>query len=204
MMQFTGKCFFFFFNLHLKQTKCFVYLTNLLFLLTRRQRNHWDVFVSQIWKFQKFHGKTPVLESPFFLEMINLDEDICSAWIKVDLHSANVSHANDAICWWMYFFNLHLMQTKYFVYLTTNLLFLLTTVLQITVGHQQLLIFGSIGWQKKLGNYKNGQPFFTHTKKDFKTAKTERYFFLLISLFNSTETSFDSDTKGMCIRHICV
>ena len=57
---------------------------------------------------------------------------------------------------------------------------------------------------KKLGNYKNGQPFFTHTKKDFKTAKTERYFFLLISLFNSTETSFDSDTKGMCIRHICV
>ena len=175
---------FVFFNLHLKQTKCFVYLTNLLFLLTRRQRNHWDVFVSQIWKFQKFHGKTPVLESPFFLEMINLDEDICSAWIKVDLHSANVSHANDAICWWMYFFNLHLMQTKYC--LLNNKFVIFTNHSVANNGWSSAIADLWEHWlAKKLGNYKNGQPFFTHTKKDFKTAKTERYFFLLISLFNS-------------------
>ena len=46
--------------------------------------------------------------------------------------------------------------------------------------------FENIGWQKKLGNYKNDQPLFTK-KRDFKTAKPERSFFLfLILLFNST------------------
>ena len=42
----------------------------------------------------------------FFLEMMKLYKDICSAWIKVDLHSANVSRANDAIRWRIFFFNL--------------------------------------------------------------------------------------------------
>ena len=58
------------------------------------------------WKFHKFDRKTPVLESCFFLEMMKLYKDICSAWIKVDLHSANVSRANDAIRWRIFFFNL--------------------------------------------------------------------------------------------------
>ena len=39
-----------------------------------------------------------------FLEMMKLHDDICSAWIKVDLHSANVSRANDALHWWMFCF----------------------------------------------------------------------------------------------------
>ena len=30
----------------------------------------------------KFHGKTPVLESLFFLKMMKLYKDICSAWIN--------------------------------------------------------------------------------------------------------------------------
>ena len=65
------------------------------------------------WKFHKFHRKTTVLESLFFLEMMKLYKDICSAWIKVDLHSVNVSHVNDAIHWQIYiFFNLHLRRRK--------------------------------------------------------------------------------------------
>ena len=55
------------------------------------------------WKFHKFHRKTPVLGSLFFLEMMKLLKDICSAWVKVDVHSANVSYANDAICWGFFF-----------------------------------------------------------------------------------------------------
>ena len=34
------------------------------------------------WKFRKFHRKTPVLESLFFLKMMKLYKDICSAWIN--------------------------------------------------------------------------------------------------------------------------
>ena len=49
--------------------------------------------------------------------------------------------------------------------------------------------FESIGRQNKLGNYKNYQPLFTQ-KKDLKTARAERSFFLLIFLFNSPQTSF--------------
>ena len=34
------------------------------------------------WKFHKFHRKTPVLGSLFFLTMIKLYNNICSAWIS--------------------------------------------------------------------------------------------------------------------------
>ena len=56
------------------------------------------------------------VECLFFLEMMKLYKDICSASIKVDLHW--VSCAND-------FFNLHLRWMECSVYLT-SLLFLLT------------------------------------------------------------------------------
>ena len=69
------------------------------------------------------------------------------------------------------------MQTKYFVYLTTNLLFLLTTVLQITVGHQQLLIFGSIGWQKNLEITKMANHFSHTQKRILKLPKLKDIFF---------------------------
>ena len=59
------------------------------------------------WKYPKFHRKTPVLESLFSLEMMKLYKDICSAWIKVNLHSANVSHMNDAIHWQLFFFSIY-------------------------------------------------------------------------------------------------
>ena len=44
----------------------------------------------------------------FSLEMMKLYKDICSAWIKVDLHSVNVSHANDAIHWQIYIFSIYI------------------------------------------------------------------------------------------------
>ena len=34
------------------------------------------------WKFHKFQRKAPVLESVFFLKIINLYKDICFAWIS--------------------------------------------------------------------------------------------------------------------------
>ena len=34
------------------------------------------------WKFHKFHRETTVLESLFFLKMMKLYKDICSAWIS--------------------------------------------------------------------------------------------------------------------------
>ena len=34
------------------------------------------------WKFHKFHRKTPVLESLFFLKMMKLYKGICSAWMR--------------------------------------------------------------------------------------------------------------------------
>ena len=48
-----------------------------------------------------------------------------SVGISPHLHSTNVSRATDAIRWQIFFFNLHLRQTKYSVYLT-NLFCLLT------------------------------------------------------------------------------
>ena len=49
--------------------------------------------------------------------------------------------------------------------------------LQITVGHWQLPIVWKYWLAKKLGNYKNDQPLFTHKKRDFKTTKPEISFF---------------------------
>ena len=54
--------------------------------------------VSQIPQWNTYVGVS------FSLEMMKLYKDICSAWIKVDLHSANVSHTNDAFRWRMVFF----------------------------------------------------------------------------------------------------
>ena len=48
----------------------------------------------------------------FFIEMMKLYKDICSASIKMDLNSGNVSCTNDAICWQMFFFNLHFRRMK--------------------------------------------------------------------------------------------
>ena len=51
------------------------------------------VFDHKSWKlFCRTHFSVEVL----FPEMMKLNKDICSAWIKVALHSANVSRANDA------------------------------------------------------------------------------------------------------------
>ena len=65
--------------------------------------------------------------SLFSLGMMKLNKDICSVWIKVDLHSVNMSRANNEIRWqiFIFFFNLNLRQMKCSAYLT-NLLFLLT------------------------------------------------------------------------------
>ena len=60
----------------------------------------------------------------FFIEMMKLYKDICSAWIKMDLNSGNVSCTNDAICWQMFFFSIYILGEWNVVHLT-NLLFLL-------------------------------------------------------------------------------
>ena len=49
----------------------------LLYILCVFRSNH-----SCSWKFHKFHWKTPVLESLFFLTMIKLYNNISSAWIS--------------------------------------------------------------------------------------------------------------------------
>ena len=49
----------------------------LLYILRVFRSNH-----NCSWKFHKFHWKTPVLESLFFLTMIKLYNNISSAWIS--------------------------------------------------------------------------------------------------------------------------
>ena len=69
-------------------------------------------------------------------------------------------------------------------------------VLQITVGHRKLRrSFENIGWQKKLGHYKNDRPLFTHKKRILKLPNLKDLFFpnfiiqLHLSFFqNSADT----------------
>ena len=68
-----------------------------------------------------------MLESLFFLET-KLYEDICSAWIKVDLHSVNVSHANDGIHWQIYFFSIYIRGEGNVLFVTTEKPFQMVTM----------------------------------------------------------------------------
>ena len=54
------------------------------------------------WKFHKFHRKTPVLESLFFLKMMKLYKDICSAWISCT--------SADIFFWWIDIINVSKIQ----------------------------------------------------------------------------------------------
>ena len=77
----------------------------------------------------------------FFLEMMKLYKDICSAWIKVDLHSENVSCANDAICWQMFFFQSTFEANKIFFLLNKLVIFTKQKpALKITTVQQSLAI----------------------------------------------------------------
>ena len=78
----------------------------------------------------------------FSLEMMKLYKDICSAWIKVDLHSENVSCANDAICWRMcFFFQSTFEANKIFFLLNKHVIFTnQKPALKITTVQQSLAI----------------------------------------------------------------
>ena len=92
------------------------------------------------WKFHKFHRKKTALESLFFSEIMKLYKEICSAWMKVDLHSANVSRANDATHW-QFFFQSTSEANKMFFLLNKFVIFTnQKPVLNITAGQQSLTI----------------------------------------------------------------
>ena len=105
-----------------------------------------------VTSFQKqasqIHRKTPVLESLCFLGLMKLYKDIYSARIKVELHSVNVSHRNDAICRQMFFFSIYIWGERNilnkFVIFTNQ-----KQALKITTGQQSLTIVKTFVTTKK-------------------------------------------------------
>ena len=73
--------------------------------------------------------------------MMKLYKDICSAWIKVDLHSVNVSRTNDAIFWQFFFFQSTFELNKMFRLFNKFVIFTnQKPALKITASQQSLTI----------------------------------------------------------------
>ena len=58
--------------------------------------------------------------------------------------------------------------------------------------------------KKKLGNYKNDRPLFTHKKKILKLSNLKDLFFSNFIIQLHLNFFQNSDTQGMCIHHIRV